>query len=106
MKEITLTVTDAARGFSDLINRVRYRGESATLTKNGRVVARVVPVVRGALTGAELAKRWKWGSHLAPRKQTRSPATSRKVTIFSSLTSRHGIDSRHVGVDFSRKAEI
>lgn len=66
MKEITLSVTDAARGFSDLINRVRYRGESATLTKNGLAVARVVPVVR-PLTGSELAKLWKEGPHLSKK---------------------------------------
>jgi antitoxin (DNA-binding transcriptional repressor) of toxin-antitoxin stability system len=66
VKEITLSVTEASRGFSDPISRVHYRGESATLIKNGKAVARVVPVVR-ALTGAELAKRWKSGAHLSPK---------------------------------------
>jgi prevent-host-death family protein len=59
VKELTLTVTEAARGFSDLINRVHYRGESAVLTKNGRPVARVVPTGPPPITGAELAKDWK-----------------------------------------------
>ncbi len=67
MKEQTLSVTEAARGFSDLVNRVRYRGESATLTKNGRPVARLVPVESPLITGAELAKRWKLGSFLSPK---------------------------------------
>lgn len=67
MKEQTLSVTEAARGFSDLINRVHYRGESATLTKNGRAVARLVPVGSPLITGAELAKRWKPGSFLTPK---------------------------------------
>jgi prevent-host-death family protein len=54
---ISITVTDAARGFADLINRVRYRGESATLVKGGKPVARLVPVSK-ACTGAELAAAW------------------------------------------------
>lgn len=54
---ISITVTDAARGFSDLINRVRYRGESAVLVKGGKPVACVTPV-KEARTGAELAKSW------------------------------------------------
>lgn len=66
MKDQTLSVTEAARGFSDLVNRVRYRGESATLTKNGRPVARLIPVDSPPITGAELAKRWKPGTHLTP----------------------------------------
>ena len=67
MKEQILSVTEAARGFSDLISRVHYRGESATLTKNGRAVARVVPVGHPPLTGAELAKAWKTMRHLSPK---------------------------------------
>jgi prevent-host-death family protein len=67
VKEQTLSVTEAARGFSDLVNRVRYRGESATLTKNGRPVARLVPAGPPPITFAELAKRWKPGSSLTPR---------------------------------------
>ncbi len=65
MKDLTLTVTEAARGFSDLINRVHYRGESAVLTKNGRAVARIVPAGPTPITGAELAKRLKEGPHLS-----------------------------------------
>jgi prevent-host-death family protein len=67
VKEQTLTVTEAARNFSDLVNRVRYRGQSATLTKNGRAVARLVPVEPPSITGAELFRRWKPGSHLTPK---------------------------------------
>ena len=67
MKEQTLSVTEAARGFSDLVNRVRYRGETAVLTKNGRAVARLVPVEPPPITFAELGKRWKPGTHLTPK---------------------------------------
>jgi antitoxin (DNA-binding transcriptional repressor) of toxin-antitoxin stability system len=60
---ISITVTDAARGFSDLINRIRYRGESATLIKGGKPVARIVPAGR-VCTGKELAKVWPRLPHL------------------------------------------
>jgi len=66
VKEQTLTVTEAARGFSELINRVHYRGESAVLTKNGHAVARIVPAGARPITLGEFAKRWKPGSHLSP----------------------------------------
>lgn len=67
MTEQTLTVTEAARGFSDLVNRVHYRGESAVLTKNGMAVARIVPVGPQSITAGELAKRWQPGSFLSPK---------------------------------------
>ena len=52
---ITLSVTEAARGFSDLINRIRYRGESVLLLKGGKPVAQVSPV-KTICTGEELAR--------------------------------------------------
>lgn len=55
--ESTLTVTDAARNFSDVINRVVYRGDTAILTRNGKPVARIIPE-RPKVTGRELAKIW------------------------------------------------
>lgn len=39
-----LTVTEAARSFSDVVNRAYYRGERFLLTKGGRTVAEVAPV--------------------------------------------------------------
>ena len=56
--ESTVTVTEAARNFSDLINRVVYRGESAILTRNGKSVAKIVPERRRRVTGREAAKIW------------------------------------------------
>ena len=43
MPEQHISVTAAARGFSDLVNRIRYLGESAVLVKNGAPVARIAP---------------------------------------------------------------
>lgn len=44
MDETPISVTLAARKFSDYINRVRYQGASFLLEKNGVPVARLIPV--------------------------------------------------------------
>jgi antitoxin (DNA-binding transcriptional repressor) of toxin-antitoxin stability system len=44
MDETPISVTVAARKFSDCINRVRYQGASFLLEKNGVAVARLVPL--------------------------------------------------------------
>ena len=62
----TVTVTEAARNFSDVVNRVFYRGESMDLTRGGTVVARLVPA--GAIeapTGREVLAGWKTLPHLS-----------------------------------------
>ncbi len=56
--ETTITVTEAARSFSDLINRVYYRGDTAILTRNGIAVARIVPEGSRRCTGAEFGRAW------------------------------------------------
>lgn len=43
MDEQKISVTLAARNFSECINRVRYQGTSFLLQKNGVPVARLVP---------------------------------------------------------------
>ena len=62
---ISLSVTEAARGFSDLINRIRYQGESVLLLKGGKPVARMVPF-RTVCTGEDLAREWPLMSRLDP----------------------------------------
>ena len=52
-----LSVTDAARNFSDLINRVFYQGKSYLLMRNGLAVAEIVPPQKEC-TGADLARWW------------------------------------------------
>jgi antitoxin (DNA-binding transcriptional repressor) of toxin-antitoxin stability system len=67
-----ITVTDAARNFSDCVNRAHYQNVTFVLLKNGSPVARLVPdrekVCRGrdllqALAGTALsnheAKAWR-----------------------------------------------
>jgi prevent-host-death family protein len=55
MKEESITVTEAARNFSDCINRARYQGTTFVLHKNGVPVARIVPEDRKPKTGREIA---------------------------------------------------
>lgn len=54
---ISLSVSEAARHFADLLHRVRHEGEWALLTESGTPVARMLPASR-ASTGAELALVW------------------------------------------------
>jgi antitoxin (DNA-binding transcriptional repressor) of toxin-antitoxin stability system len=61
----TLTVTEAARNFSDFISRVHYRGERTLLLKGGRPMVEVIPA-RQAKTGGELAALWAKSYHLSP----------------------------------------
>lgn len=78
----SLTVTEAARGFADLINRVRYHHESTVLLKGGKAVAKIIPVGSGARTGAELADLWPSLPHLPPAEAdafARTVAAARKA---------------------------
>lgn len=40
----SLTATELSRALSDVLNRVRYRGDTFDVVRNGEVVARLVPV--------------------------------------------------------------
>jgi len=51
----TITVTEAQKNFSDMINRVHYKGAVLTLTRGKRPVARIMPAGRRS-TGADLLK--------------------------------------------------
>ena len=55
MREMVISVTQAARKFADCVNRVRYQGTSFVLHKNGVPVARIVPESKKPRTGRELA---------------------------------------------------
>jgi prevent-host-death family protein len=66
MIERAISVTDAVRNFSDLINRAYYRRESVTLVRNGIAVARLTPPTPTTLSAHELAERWPTLPHLDP----------------------------------------
>lgn len=52
-----ITATDAARNLSDVLNRVRYQGESFVILRNGEEVGVLSPVSHGApATLRELAR--------------------------------------------------
>ena len=60
-----LTVTEAARNFSDVVNKVFYRGESMDLTRGGKVVARLMPANHAeAPIGGQVLEAWKTIPHL------------------------------------------
>lgn len=54
----TLSVTEAARRFADVVNRAFYRHETTVLVKNGVPVAFVAPMAPTGIPGRELAHRW------------------------------------------------
>jgi antitoxin (DNA-binding transcriptional repressor) of toxin-antitoxin stability system len=50
----TITATEAARNFSDMLNRVHYRGERFNIARGGEIVARVEPASPKRMTVGEL----------------------------------------------------
>lgn len=54
----TLSVTEAARRFADVVNRAFYRHETTVLVKNGVPVAYVAPIAPTGIPARELAHRW------------------------------------------------
>lgn len=54
----SLSVTDAARRFADVVNRAFYRHETTVLLKNGVPVAFVAPMAPTGIPAGELAHRW------------------------------------------------
>lgn len=55
MKKMKISVTEAARNFSECVNRVHYQKVTFVLLRNGQAVARLVPEEEKACTAAELA---------------------------------------------------
>jgi prevent-host-death family protein len=43
-KTTTINVADAKRHFADLLGRVAYGGETITITRRGKPMARLIPV--------------------------------------------------------------
>jgi antitoxin (DNA-binding transcriptional repressor) of toxin-antitoxin stability system len=53
--KIRISATQAARTFSELMNRVRYRGESFIVERGGKPVCEILPALPAKFGGAELA---------------------------------------------------
>ena len=57
--ETKITATELARNLSDILNRVRYKGESFVIERNGERVAEIKPVtVSRTLSWGEFVARW------------------------------------------------
>ena len=57
--DIRVTATDLARKLGDVLGRIRYRGDSFLVERNGEAVARVVPLVeRPTAKLAEVLAGW------------------------------------------------
>lgn len=54
--ESHITSTKAARNFSDILNRVAYRGESFVVERGGRPVCRIVPVEAKGMSVPDFAQ--------------------------------------------------
>jgi prevent-host-death family protein len=50
-----VSATDLARNLGDVLARVRYRGETFLVRKNGKVIARIVPATAPATSTAREA---------------------------------------------------
>ena len=64
--ENAIPVAEAAKDFLKLLDRVEREHESAVLTREGKPVAMLSPVLEQALTGAELAEHWSKMDKLPP----------------------------------------
>jgi antitoxin (DNA-binding transcriptional repressor) of toxin-antitoxin stability system len=53
--EFHISASEAVRKFSDIINRIRYRGEEFIVERGGEPVCRIVPVMPSFATGRQLA---------------------------------------------------
>ncbi|HKN13072.1 MAG TPA: type II toxin-antitoxin system prevent-host-death family antitoxin [Candidatus Binatus sp.] len=49
-----ISATEAARRFSEVLNRVRYRNETFVVKRGGEPVCEIVPVRGATFTGREL----------------------------------------------------
>jgi prevent-host-death family protein len=60
-----ITVTEAARNFSELVSRVHYQGGTTILVKGGKPMVKLIPAFRPK-TGRELAALWPKRPILSP----------------------------------------
>ncbi len=59
MEATTITATELARNLSDILNRVRYKGERFLVERNGEVAAEIKPPpVSRTITWGEFVKLW------------------------------------------------
>ena len=58
--ETVISATTLARELGDVLGRIRYRGESFVIERNGLAVARLIPIgEQRSATVAEALRRWR-----------------------------------------------
>jgi hypothetical protein len=67
MKASILSATEAARGFGDLLARVRYRREAFLIRRGRTIVARLGPIEAAGVSGADAAQAWSRTPRLGAR---------------------------------------
>ena len=58
-----ITATEAARKFSEILNRVAYKGESFVVERSGRPVCEIRPAVEEGISTQELVEILRSGPH-------------------------------------------
>jgi prevent-host-death family protein len=53
-----ITATELARNLSDVLNRVRYRGERFVIERNGELIAVLEPSAKKSITLREFVEFW------------------------------------------------
>jgi len=53
---LRITATETVRRFSEVMNRVRYRGESFIVERGGKPICEIVPARPAKFSGRELAE--------------------------------------------------
>ena len=53
--KLRISATETARRFSELMNRVRYRGESFVVERGGKPICEILPAQPPKFSGRELA---------------------------------------------------
>jgi len=56
ISSLKISATEAARNFSDLVNRVYYKGESFVVERGGEPVCQISPVGPAKFTGADFVE--------------------------------------------------
>jgi prevent-host-death family protein len=76
MQTRSISVTEAARNFSDCVNRARYQGVTFILHRNGVPVARLVPETQAQSPSADEAPAVDAGERGATEAAPSTPARS------------------------------
>ena len=63
----SITATDAARNFSDVLNQVRYQGAEFDVVRGKEVIARIVPAAPEAVYLSQLNELVRAWPRLGPR---------------------------------------